>query len=53
MPQQPTLRPASNRPIFNWDELGQYQAGGRSLDGYPSDMRTFYSTKERKQMGGK
>lgn len=43
MPQKPTPRPASNRPIFNWDELGQYKAGGRFLDGYPSDVRTFYS----------
>lgn len=28
---------------FNWNDLGQYKAGGRFLDGYPGDVRTFYS----------
>ncbi len=28
---------------FDWDQLGQYKAGRRFLDGYPEDVRTFYS----------
>jgi phosphatidylserine/phosphatidylglycerophosphate/cardiolipin synthase-like enzyme len=28
---------------FAWDELHQYKAGKRFLDGYPPDTRTFYS----------
>ena len=30
-------------PPFDWDGLAQYKAAGRFLDGYPSDVRTFYS----------
>src|SRR6202012_3994168 len=30
-------------PVFDWDDLGRYKAAGRFLDGYPSDVRTFYS----------
>jgi phosphatidylserine/phosphatidylglycerophosphate/cardiolipin synthase-like enzyme len=30
-------------PPFAWDGLGQYKATGRFLDGYPDDVRTFYS----------
>jgi hypothetical protein len=45
MPQKPTPRPAPNRPIFNWDELGRCKAGRRFLNSYPSDVRTFYSPK--------
>jgi phosphatidylserine/phosphatidylglycerophosphate/cardiolipin synthase-like enzyme len=30
-------------PPFDWNDLGRYKAGGRFLDGYPSDVRTFYS----------
>jgi len=29
--------------LFNWNDLGQYKAGKRFLDGYPSDVRTFFS----------
>jgi PLD-like domain len=35
--------PASSPPLFNWDDLGQYKAAKRFLDGYPSDVRTFFS----------
>ncbi len=34
--------PATGSP-FNWDDLARYKAGGRFLDGYPEDIRTFYS----------
>ncbi len=30
-------------PPFNWDDLGRYKAAGRFLDGYPADVRTFFS----------
>jgi hypothetical protein len=30
-------------PPFNWDDLARYKEAGRFLDGYPSDVRTFYS----------
>lgn len=30
-------------PPFDWDDLARYKAGGRFLDGYPEDIRTFYS----------
>jgi phosphatidylserine/phosphatidylglycerophosphate/cardiolipin synthase-like enzyme len=30
-------------PPFAWDELGRYKAAGRFLDGYPENVRTFYS----------
>src|ERR1700722_1313316 len=30
-------------PPFNWDGLAQYKQAGRFLDGYPADVRTFYS----------
>jgi phosphatidylserine/phosphatidylglycerophosphate/cardiolipin synthase-like enzyme len=33
----------SEPPPFQWDDLGRYKDGGRFLDGYPSDVRTFYS----------
>ena len=29
--------------LFNWNDLGQYKAAKRFLDGYPSDVRTFFS----------
>ncbi|MGE5134846.1 MAG: phospholipase D-like domain-containing protein [Gemmatimonadota bacterium] len=31
---------------FNWDDLGQYKAEGRFLDGYPPDERTFFSPRD-------
>jgi hypothetical protein len=36
--------PGTNSPVpFNWDDLGRYKQSGRFLDGYPQDVRTFYS----------
>ncbi|MBV8945774.1 MAG: hypothetical protein JO286_18075 [Solirubrobacterales bacterium] len=35
--------PASQPPLFQWNDLGRYKAAGRFLDGYPLDVRTFYS----------
>ena len=31
---------------FNWDDLGQYKAEGRFLDGYPADERTFFAPRD-------
>jgi phosphatidylserine/phosphatidylglycerophosphate/cardiolipin synthase-like enzyme len=28
---------------FDWNDLGRYKASGKFLDGYPPDVRTFYS----------
>lgn len=39
---KPAAKPTPT-PLFDWDALGQYKAAGRFLDGYPSDIRTFYS----------
>jgi phosphatidylserine/phosphatidylglycerophosphate/cardiolipin synthase-like enzyme len=30
-------------PPFDWSGLGRYKAAGRFLDGYPDDVRTFFS----------
>jgi PLD-like domain len=32
---------------FNWDDLAQYKAEGRFLDGYPDDQRTFFSPRDK------
>jgi hypothetical protein len=31
---------------FSWDDLGQYKAEGRFLDGYPDDERTFFAPRD-------
>jgi hypothetical protein len=31
---------------FVWEELGQYKAEGRFLDGYPDDERTFFAPRD-------
>ena len=38
--------PAATQP-FSWDDLAQYKAEGRFLDGYPSEWRTFWSPRDR------
>jgi phosphatidylserine/phosphatidylglycerophosphate/cardiolipin synthase-like enzyme len=38
-----TSKPAKAPATFDWNDLGRYKASGRFLDGYPSDVRTFYS----------
>jgi phosphatidylserine/phosphatidylglycerophosphate/cardiolipin synthase-like enzyme len=45
-PEKPV--PSSPAPArFDWKELGRYKAGERFLDGYPADVRTFYSPVDR------
>jgi phosphatidylserine/phosphatidylglycerophosphate/cardiolipin synthase-like enzyme len=40
----PRSTPESPQPLsFDWNNLGRYKASGRFLDGYPPDVRTFYS----------
>jgi hypothetical protein len=34
---------SAGRSRFDWNDLGRYKAAGRFLDGYPPDVRTFYS----------
>jgi PLD-like domain len=29
--------------VFNWDDLARFKDGGRFLDGYPEELRTFWS----------
>jgi phosphatidylserine/phosphatidylglycerophosphate/cardiolipin synthase-like enzyme len=43
MPQPSSTPTPPGSPPFDWDNLGRYKATGRLLDGYPSDVRTFYS----------
>jgi phosphatidylserine/phosphatidylglycerophosphate/cardiolipin synthase-like enzyme len=31
---------------FTWDDLAQYKAEGRFLDGYPDDQRTFFAPRD-------
>lgn len=31
---------------FGWDNLAQYKADGRFLDGYPDDQRTFFAPRD-------
>ena len=31
---------------FGWDNLAQYKADGRFLDGYPDDLRTFFAPRD-------
>ena len=33
--------------VFTWDDLAQYKAEGRFLDGYPDDQRTFFSPRDK------
>ena len=32
---------------FTWDDLAQFKAEGRFLDGYPGDQRTFFSPRDK------
>jgi phosphatidylserine/phosphatidylglycerophosphate/cardiolipin synthase-like enzyme len=43
MPNPPVAPSSPAPPPFDWNDLGRYKASGRFLDGYPSDVRTFYS----------
>jgi phosphatidylserine/phosphatidylglycerophosphate/cardiolipin synthase-like enzyme len=45
---QPAPQPAPPAAEqFNWDNLAQYKAEGRFLDGYPDDQRTFFSPRDK------
>lgn len=44
MPKDRTATKAPPKPArFVWDELDQYKAEKRFLDGYPPDQRSFFS----------
>jgi len=43
MPNKPAPKSTTAPPPFDWNDLGKYKSGGRFLDGYPADVRTFYS----------
>lgn len=38
---------AATTPVFAWEDLAQYKAEGRFLDGYPADRRTFFSPRDK------
>src|ERR1700753_2059187 len=42
----PAAAPASPPAAFVWDELAQYKAEKRFLDGYPPDQRSFFSPRD-------
>jgi phosphatidylserine/phosphatidylglycerophosphate/cardiolipin synthase-like enzyme len=39
------MAPPSNGS-FSWDDLDRFKAEGRFLDGYPADLRTFWSPRD-------
>ena len=43
MPKPVDALASERPPPFDWDDLARYKAAGRFLDGYPTDVRTFYS----------
>jgi hypothetical protein len=32
--------------VFHWDDLARYKREGRFLDGYPAELRTFFSPRD-------
>lgn len=46
MPDESATPKALRPPSFNWDDLAQYKAEKRFLDGYPPDQRTFFSPRD-------
>lgn len=42
----PTTEPA-RAAAFGWDDLANFKAEGRFLDGYPNDRRTFFSPRDQ------
>ncbi len=40
------VTPAAAPAEFAWDDLAEYKAEKRFLDGYPSDQRTFFSPRD-------
>ena len=47
MPGRSPSRRSTTVPVFDWDALAQFKAEGRFLDGYPDDIRTFWSPRDR------
>src|SRR5436305_14755295 len=45
---RPRPSPVARRPpdAFDWDGLVKFKAEGRFLDGYPADLRTFWSPRD-------
>jgi phosphatidylserine/phosphatidylglycerophosphate/cardiolipin synthase-like enzyme len=43
MPKKASATQPPVPPQFDWNGLGRYKAAGRFLDGYPNDVRTFFS----------
>jgi phosphatidylserine/phosphatidylglycerophosphate/cardiolipin synthase-like enzyme len=41
-----TQPPPSKPAPFVWDDLAKFKAEGRFLDGYPPDLRTFWSPRD-------
>jgi phosphatidylserine/phosphatidylglycerophosphate/cardiolipin synthase-like enzyme len=46
MPESKSTAAAAKPAAFDWDELAQYKAEKRFLDGYPPDQRTFFSPRD-------
>ncbi len=47
MPARSPSRRTTTASVFDWDALAQFKAEGRFLDGYPDDLRTFWSPRDR------
>jgi phosphatidylserine/phosphatidylglycerophosphate/cardiolipin synthase-like enzyme len=46
MPEESATPKTLSPPKFEWDDLAQYKAEKRFLDGYPPDQRTFFSPRD-------
>jgi hypothetical protein len=46
MPEAKAKTKAAAPAEFTWDDLVQYKAEGRFLDGYPPDQRSFFSPRD-------
>lgn len=46
MPEESATPKALRPPRFEWDDLAQYKAEKRFLDGYPPDYRTFFAPRD-------
>jgi phosphatidylserine/phosphatidylglycerophosphate/cardiolipin synthase-like enzyme len=46
MPEPKAKTEAAAPAEFTWDDLAQYKAEGRFLDGYPRDQRSFFSPRD-------
>lgn len=46
MPEESATPKELRPPRFEWDDLAQYKAEKRFLDGYPRDYRTFFAPRD-------